>query len=83
GFIAFSIAAISTKQIALAATVGISLFCVVSAGNIVGVSIPLFFRLIKLDPAFVSAPLIATLLDATGLIIYFEIARRVLLITTH
>ncbi|OHB69369.1 MAG: magnesium transporter [Planctomycetes bacterium RBG_16_41_13] len=83
GFIAFSIAAISTKQIALAATVGISLFSVVSAGNIVGVSIPLFFRLIKLDPAFVSAPLIATLLDATGLIIYFEIARRVLLITTH
>ncbi|MBM4055457.1 MAG: magnesium transporter [Planctomycetes bacterium] len=83
GFIAFSIAALSTKQIALAITVGISLFSVVSVGNIVGVSIPLFFRLIKLDPAFVSAPLIATLLDATGLIIYFEIARRILAITTR
>ncbi|MCF6149749.1 MAG: magnesium transporter [Candidatus Kuenenia sp.] len=82
GFIAFSIAALSTKQIAMATTVGISLFSVVSVGNIVGVSIPLFFRLIKLDPAFVSAPLIATLLDATGLIIYFEIARRILVTTT-
>lgn len=80
GIIAFSIASISLRQINIASSVGISLFAVVSVGNIVGVAIPLFFRLIKLDPAFVSAPLIATLLDATGLIIYFEIARRILII---
>ena len=30
------------------------------------------------DPAVVSAPLISTLVDGTGLVIYFEIARRVL-----
>ncbi len=30
------------------------------------------------DPAVMSAPFIATLVDATGLIIYFEIARRVI-----
>ncbi|TVM02800.1 MAG: magnesium transporter [Candidatus Brocadia sp. WS118] len=78
GLIAFAIAAISLKQITIASTVGVSLCIVVSVGNIVGLAIPLFFRFIKLDPAFVSAPLIATLLDATGLVIYFEIASRML-----
>ncbi|MDN3511684.1 MAG: magnesium transporter [Candidatus Jettenia sp. CY-1] len=77
GLIAFTIAAISLRQITLALTVGISLSTVVCVGNIVGIAIPLFFRFVKLDPAFVSAPLIATLLDATGLLIYFEIARRI------
>ncbi|MDN3514675.1 MAG: magnesium transporter [Candidatus Brocadia sp.] len=78
GLIAFAIAALSLGQITLACVVGVSLCIVVSVGNIVGVAIPLFFRFIKLDPAFVSAPLIATLLDATGLVIYFEIASRIL-----
>ncbi len=78
GIIAFMIAAISLGQTTVAATVGVSLCIVVSVGNIVGLAIPLFFRFIKLDPAFVSAPLIATLLDATGLVIYFEIASRML-----
>lgn len=78
GLIAFTIAAISLGQIMLALTVGVSLCIVVSVGNIVGVAIPLFFRFMKLDPAFVSAPLIATILDATGLVIYFEIASRIL-----
>ncbi|TLD41510.1 MAG: Mg/Co/Ni transporter MgtE / CBS domain [Candidatus Jettenia ecosi] len=81
GLIAFTIAAISLRQITLALTVGISLSAVVCVGNIVGIAIPLFFRFVKLDPAFVSAPLIATLLDATGLLIYFEIARRIFTIT--
>src|SRR3989338_7215105 len=66
GLIAFTIAAISLGKISVAVTVGISL-C---------------FRFIKLDPAFASAPLIATLLDATGLVIYFEIAHRILVTTT-
>ena len=83
GLIAFAIAAISLKEFTVAITVGISLCTVVSVGNIVGLAIPLFFRFIKLDPAFVSAPLIATLLDATGLVIYFEIASRILTPTTQ
>ena len=82
GLIAFTIAALSLGNISVAVTVGISLCTVVCVGNIVGLAIPLFFRFIKLDPAFVSAPLIATLLDATGLVIYFEIAHRILATTT-
>ena len=82
GLLAFTIAAISLGKISVAVTVGISLCTVVCVGNIVGLAIPLFFRFIKLDPAFASAPLIATLLDATGLVIYFEIAHRILATTT-
>jgi magnesium transporter len=83
GFTAFTIAIVSLGRVSIAITVGISLFTVVCVGNIVGVVVPLFFRFIRIDPAFASAPLIATLLDATGLVIYFEIARRILIVTTQ
>jgi magnesium transporter len=41
-------------------------------------ALPLVLRRLKVDPAVVSAPLITTVVDGTGLIIYFEIARFVL-----
>jgi magnesium transporter len=40
--------------------------------------LPLILRRLRVDPAVVSAPLITTLVDGTGLLIYFEIARFVL-----
>jgi magnesium transporter len=40
--------------------------------------LPLILRRLRVDPAVVSAPLITTVVDGTGLIIYFEIARFVL-----
>jgi magnesium transporter len=40
--------------------------------------LPLVLRRLRVDPAVVSAPLITTIVDGTGLIIYFEIARFVL-----
>ena len=50
--------------------------CVWSA--IVAAALPLVLRRLGVDPAVVSAPLIATLVDGTGLVIYFEIAKLVL-----
>jgi magnesium transporter len=44
--------------------------------------IPLVAQRLKIDPALVSAPLITTLVDATGLAIYFTIA-KVLLTALH
>jgi magnesium transporter len=44
----------------------------------VAAALPLVLRRLRVDPAVVSAPLITTLVDGTGLIIYFEIARAVL-----
>jgi magnesium transporter len=40
--------------------------------------LPLTLRRLRIDPAVVSAPLITTLVDGTGLIIYFEIAKILL-----
>ena len=40
--------------------------------------LPLLLRRLRIDPAVVSAPLITTLVDGTGLIIYFEIAKFLL-----
>ncbi|HEY7737675.1 MAG TPA: magnesium transporter [Candidatus Limnocylindria bacterium] len=45
---------------------------------IVAAGLPLVLRRLGVDPAVVSAPLITTIVDGTGLIIYFEIARLVL-----
>ena len=42
--------------------------------NTVGAMVPLLARRFKIDPAIVSAPLITTLVDATGLIIFYSIA---------
>lgn len=50
--------------------------CVWSAA--VAAILPLIINRLKIDPAVVSAPLITTLVDGTGLVIYFTIAKRLL-----
>ena len=62
----------------VAATVGISLVGVVAWGTISGSMLPFVLRRLGLDPASASAPLVATLVDVTGLIIYFTVAAIVL-----
>jgi magnesium transporter len=44
----------------------------------VAAALPLILRRLGIDPAVVSAPLISTLVDGTGLVIYFEIAKLIL-----
>ena len=48
-------------------------------GSMVGATLPLIFRRIGLDPAVASGPFVATFVDLTGLFIYFQIAKRILL----
>ena len=59
--------------------VGISLIGVVTWGTLVGSTLPMLLRRLRFDPANASAPLVATLSDVTGLIIYFSIAKVLLL----
>ena len=54
--------------------VGIALMGVVMWGNIVGSLFPLLLKKLKFDPAVSSAPFVATIVDVTGLIIYFTVA---------
>ncbi|QQL50770.1 magnesium transporter [Mucilaginibacter ginkgonis] len=55
-------------------TVGIALIFIVLWGSLSGSMLPLLLKRVGLDPATSSAPFVATLVDVTGLIIYFTIA---------
>ena len=78
GTTAFFIAIFLLQNTMLGITVGVSVATVVTVGNLAGAATPLIFSYLRLDPAIVSAPLITTIIDVTGIIIYFEIARRIL-----
>ncbi|MFL6515492.1 MAG: magnesium transporter, partial [Chthoniobacterales bacterium] len=58
----------------VAATVGLALIGVVLWGSLSGSMLPFVLRRLGADPATSSAPFVATLVDVTGLIIYFSIA---------
>ncbi len=62
----------------VALTVACSLIGVVLFGTIAGSMLPFILRRLGLDPASASAPFVATLVDVTGLIIYFTVASVIL-----
>ncbi|HXU32802.1 MAG TPA: magnesium transporter, partial [Thermoanaerobaculia bacterium] len=62
----------------VAATVAFSLVGVVLFGTICGSMLPLVLRRLGFDPASASAPFVATLVDVTGLVIYFTMASLLL-----
>ncbi len=62
----------------VAITVAFALVGVVLFGSIAGSMLPFLLRRLKLDPATASAPAVATLVDVTGLIIYFTVASVIL-----
>jgi len=59
-------------------TLGLSMVATITAANFVGLSLPLLFKAIGLDPAFMSGPVLTTITDVLGLIIYFNIANLIL-----
>lgn len=62
----------------LALTVGFALVGIVSFGALAGSMLPFLLKRIGFDPASASAPFVATLVDVTGLVIYFSVAFLVL-----
>ena len=62
----------------VATTVAIALVGVVTWGTIGGAMLPFLLRRLGLDPATSSAPFVATLVDVTGLVIYFNVALLIL-----
>jgi magnesium transporter len=59
-------------------TVGATLLGVVLWGTLCGSMLPMFLKKLGADPAVSSAPFVATLVDVTGLIIYFTVALIIL-----
>ncbi len=62
----------------IALTVALSLVGVVLWGCLMGSVLPFILRGLGFDPASASAPFVATLVDVTGLVIYFTVAAVVL-----
>jgi magnesium transporter len=63
---------------ALALTVALAIFVIVVWANGLGSVLPLLAAALHIDPTVVSGPVMSTLVDATGLFIYFTIARVIL-----
>lgn len=59
-------------------TVAVALACIVLWSSLIASMIPLLLKKLRVDPAVVSGPMIATVVDGTGLLIYFEVAKWLL-----
>jgi magnesium transporter len=66
------------QYLAIATTVSFSLIGVVMWGTIAGSMLPFILRRLGFDPASASAPFVATLVDVSGLVIYFTVAAIIL-----
>jgi len=62
----------------IAATVAAALVGIVTFGSVAGAMLPFALKRLGFDPASASAPFVATLVDVTGLVIYFTIAYAIL-----
>jgi len=78
GSIAFGRALLWGAHLPLAATVAITILVICTWSTTIGSLIPIAAQRLGVDPAVLSAPLITTLVDATGLVIYFRIAKAIM-----
>lgn len=72
--IAVSIIGLIRGGVDIAIVVSLTMALIVVVGSLIGMSLPFIFRKFKLDPATASAPLITSICDAVGVLIYFGIA---------
>ncbi|NWF60324.1 MAG: magnesium transporter [Fischerella sp.] len=66
------------KNLQVAIAVGCSLVAISVLASVSGSALPFLFRLLRLDPALMSAPFITTAVDVLGVLIYFYLARTIL-----
>jgi magnesium transporter len=78
GLIGFIQAMIWTGRLTIALVVGLTLPAVVMWANTSATLVPIIAERLGIDPTVVSAPMITTIVDATGLLIYFSIAQALL-----
>jgi magnesium transporter len=76
--IAFTLAIIWVDSPRLAITVAVSIVAIVLWATGAGSLLPMLAARLNIDPTVVSGPVMSTLVDATGLLIYFNIARTIL-----
>lgn len=62
----------------IAIVVSVSMVAVVFVGSVIGMSLPFLLNRLNLDPATASAPLVTSIADAAGVLVYFSVATAVL-----
>jgi len=78
GSIAFVWAVVLHRNLGVAIVVALSLLAISGISSITGAALPFLFKVMKLDPALMSAPFITTVVDVLGVLVYFLVARVVL-----
>jgi magnesium transporter len=78
GIVALGLVYAFGRNLVAAAVVGMTLVGISVMATLVGGALPFIFRLLKIDPALVSAPFLTTVLDIFGVSLYFGIARLIL-----
>jgi magnesium transporter len=66
-------------DLSVAIVVGVTMLALVIVSNLVGIALPFLLTRFGLDPAVASSPLITTIVDAAGLLIYFSVATLILI----
>ena len=66
----------------IALSVSLAIVAAVTLANLLGSMLPFFFKRIGLDPAVTSGPFIASMMDVSGILIYFSLAAAILKLTT-
>lgn len=65
-------------DVAVASVVSLSLLVTIIVAKLVGASLPILAKRVRLDPAVMASPFITTIVDAVSLMIYFSIATKIL-----
>ena len=79
GIIGFALVVFGTDHgVRFGAVIAVSLVLVVLVGTVVGSMLPLLLRRLGFDPAVASSPFVASVVDVTGIIVYFTVARMLL-----
>ena len=66
------------QNIQLAIVLSITLIATVIVSKIIGCTLPLIAKKLKLDPAIMAAPLITTVVDVCSILVYFQVATHVM-----
>ncbi len=74
GLMAYFRVFLQDRNVMLGCIVSTALLATLMTANLIGALLPLVLKKIKLDPALTAGPFIATIIDAVGITIYFEIA---------
>ena len=77
GFLSFTKVILMGKEGIVAISVAIATMLAVILATFIGAFLPILFKKIKLDPAVMSGPFLATLMDISGILIYFNTANLI------